>query len=136
MPVEIPSNMVQSGRADRVVQGSPSNFYHLSHVSDIDLSVEAILGEGYQVSVPTSPSTGDKYIIAKGSPLSIAGSADDDILEWDGSAWRLYMDVSNTLTNFGLVYGKRTKRVYQYDSTNGWRPFLVQQGTIDGGTFP
>jgi hypothetical protein len=136
MPVEVPSNMVQIGRSVRVEQGSPSNFYHLSHVMDTDISVKGILGTGYITSSPTNPSVGDKYIIVAGSPISISGSDNNDILEWNGSAWTLFLDVSNTLTNFGMVYDRNTKRVYQYDSTEGWRTLIVSKSTIDGGTFP
>jgi hypothetical protein len=136
MPVEVPSNMVQIGRSVRVEQGSPSNFYHLSHVMDTDISVKGILGTGYITSSPTNPSVGDKYIIVVGSPISISGSDNNDILEWNGSAWTLFLDVSNTLTNFGMVYDRNTKRVYQSDSTEGWRTLIVSKSTIDGGTFP
>jgi hypothetical protein len=136
MPVEVPSNMVQIGRSVRVEQGSPSNFYHLSHVMDTDISVKGILGTGYITSSPTNPSVGDKYIIVVGSPISISGSDNNDILEWNGSAWTLFLDVSNTLTNFAMVYDRTTKRVYQYDSTEGWRTLIVSKSTIDGGTFP
>jgi len=136
MPVEIPSNMVQIARSVRVEQGSPSNFYHLSHVTDTDISVKGILGTGYITSSPVNPSVGDKYIIVAGSPISISGSANNDILEWNGSAWTLFLDVSNTITNFGMVYDRTTKRIYQYDSTEGWRALIVSKATIDGGTFP
>ena len=136
MPVEVPSKIVQDSRSFRVLAGSSSDFFHVSHLTDTDISVKGILGTGYITSSPSNPSVGDKYIIVAGSPLTPDGVAHNDIIEWNGNAWTLYVDVSNALTNFAMVYDRTTKRVYQYDSTEGWRALIVSKATIDGGTFP
>lgn len=136
MPVESPATIVQSDRNSRVTSGSPANFFHIAHSTDIDISVTGILGTGYITSVPTDPSSGDKYITAPGSELSIEGSSNNDILQWDGNEWRMYLDVSNPLSDFGMVYDRTTRKVYHFDSSNGWRPLIAANGTIDGGTFP
>jgi hypothetical protein len=138
LPIEFESSLIQGGRVDRVIQGSAADFFHLSHLTDTDISVKGILGTGYITVAPAIETRfpGDKYIIVTGSPVSPEGSQDNDIIEWSGSSWRIYLDVSNTRSNFAMVYDRTTKRVYQYDSTEGWRTLIVSKSTIDGGTFP
>ena len=134
MPIQVADRIEQTNRSTRL---EDANFYYSVNGSDIDFSVDGILesnGDSYEQV------TDKKYIIRNSAsiPMSTPGISvnDNDILAYDGSSWVLHKRVSNAETNFGIVYDKRTKLVYQYDATtNAWLPLLQKNGTIDGGTF-
>ena len=134
MPIQVADRIEQTNRSTRL---EDANFYYSVNGSDIDFSVDGIL-ESNADSYETA--TDKKYIIRNSAsiPMSTPGISvnNNDILAYDGSSWVLHKRVSNAETNFGIVYDKRTKLVYQYDATtNAWLPLLQKNGTIDGGTF-
>lgn len=136
MPIEVSDRIEQINRGTRL---DDDNFYYTMNGSDIDFSVNAIIEDEYD-TVGLDQSTDVKYIIrnASSTPIQTPGVSlnDNDIIVYNGSNWVLHKRVGNSETNFGIVYDKRTKLVYQYDATtNAWLPLLQKNGTIDGGTF-
>jgi hypothetical protein len=138
MPIQVADRIEQANRGGRLE--TPEDFFYTMNGSDIDFSVDGILENNND---PFDTIVGKKYIIrnisAVGLPPTSGVSINaNDIITYDGSNgmnWVLYKRVSNAETNFGIVYDKSTKLVYQYDETNGWLPLLRKNGTIDGGTF-
>jgi len=133
MPIQVADRIEQTNRSTRL---EDANFYYSVNGSDIDFSVDGIL----ESNVDSYEQVTDKKYIIRNSasiPMPTPGISvnNNDILAYDGSSWVLHKRVSNAETNFGIVYDKRTKLVYQYDATNGWLPLLQKNGTIDGGTF-
>jgi len=136
MPIQVSDRIEQSNRGIRL---EDENFYYSINGSDIDFSVNAII-EDENDTVGLIVATDVKYIIRNASSTPIATPEvslnNNDIIAYNGSNWVLHKRVSNPETNFGIVYDKRTKLVYQYDATtNAWLPLLQKNGTIDGGTF-
>ena len=133
MPIQVADRIEQTNRSTRL---EDANFYYSVNGSDIDFSVDGIL----ESNVDSYEQVTDKKYIIRNSasiPMPTPGISvnNNDILAYDGSSWVLHKRVSNAETNFGIVYDKSTKLVYQYDATNGWLPLLRKNGTIDGGTF-
>jgi hypothetical protein len=133
MPIQVADRIEQTNRSTRL---EDANFYYSVNGSDIDFSVDGILESNVD---SYEQATDKKYIIRNSAsiPMPTPGISvnNNDILAYDGSAWVIHKRVSNAETNFGIVYDKSTKLVYQYDATNGWLPLLRKNGTIDGGTF-
>lgn len=135
MPISFQADIEQQNRANNV---TTSAFFYLMDLSNVELEVNKIIENVEEIAEPI---IGIKYIIrdkdnrppAFQSLQSILGSG--DIVKYGFSGqWEIYKDVSNSKTDNGLVYDKRTKKYYQYDSVNGWKPIL-RSGAIDGGTF-
>lgn len=141
MGIPFTANLEQQGRRGNVT--IPGSFFYLTDISDVDISVEKIINDSGD---PIEQILNYKYIIldVNNMPPSLLGLSgtigNGDIVRfiYDSSTnlygWELYKDVSNSKTDNGLVYDKRTKKYYQYDSVNGWKPIL-RSGAIDGGTF-
>ena len=133
MPIQVADRIEQTNRGTRL---EDANFYYSVNGSEIDFSVDGILESNVD---SYEQATDKKYIIRNSAsiPMLTPGISvnNNDILAYDGSAWVIHKRVSNAETNFGIVYDKSTKLVYQYDATNGWLPLLRKNGTIDGGTF-
>ena len=130
MALRIGDTLEQSGRENTV---GLSDYFYIMDGSDVNFAVEKIL-EDQTESVETVNNY--KYVVknAANSPMSPEGLGNNDIVRYNGNAWEIFKDVSNTKTNFGIIYDKRTQSFYQYDSTNGWKS-LIRSGKIDGGTF-
>jgi hypothetical protein len=110
-----------------------SDYFYLIDGADVNFAVESILeAEGD----PVQTEVNNKYIVrnAASSPISPQGLGNNDIVRYNGNDWEIFKDVSNTKTDFGIIYDKKTKLFYQYDSINGWKS-LIRSGKIDGGTF-
>jgi hypothetical protein len=138
MPISISDVLKQTGRSGSV--GS-SSFYPLVESQDVNFSVEMIVtGNDCSGNVDLSPTgIGKKYIIGPSScltPSTTPTLGTWDIVMYTSDGWELYQDVSNTETNHGLVYDRRTQRFLQYsgNSSLGWIP-MIRSGGIDGGTF-
>jgi len=83
--------------------------------------------------------TGQKYIRGHGSTLTPANTSVNDVIRYTGypspDEWELYLDVSNSETNYGIVFDRDRKLFLQYNSDEQqWVPML-KSGMIDGGTF-
>ena len=130
MALRIGDNIEQSNRENTV---GLSDYFYLMDGSDVNFGVEKILENGSE-SVETEVNY--KYVVknAASSPISPPDLGNNDIVRYNGNEWEIFKDVSNTKTNFGIIYDKRTQLFYQYDSTNGWKS-LIRSGKIDGGTF-
>lgn len=133
MAVKVADNFQQSNRPNLLFT---SDWYYLMDASDIDIGVEAILENSGESLVET---VNTKYIVryANNKPAGLASLTaleNNDIVRYTGTSWEIHKDVTNTETNFGIVFDKRTKLFYQYDPTNGWKS-LLRSGKIDGGTF-
>ena len=130
MALRIGDNIEQSNRENTV---GVSDYFYLMDGSDVNFAVEKILENGSE-SVETVVNY--KYVVknALSSPISPPDLGNNDIVRYNGNEWEIFKDVSNTKTNFGIIYDKRTQLFYQYDSTNGWKS-LIRSGKIDGGTF-
>jgi hypothetical protein len=133
MAVRLADNIEQYNRDALALS---SAFFYLMYGSDIDIGVEAILENS---SETIAAQTYNKYIVrlANNKPAaldSLTTLENNDIVMYNGTAWEIHKDVSNTRTNYGFVYDKRTNLIYQYDSSNGWKS-LLRSGKIDGGTF-
>lgn len=133
MAVKIADNIEPTNRDSLALS---SAFFYLLYGSDVDVGVEAILENSSETIDPT---VNKKYVVRyannKPSALdSLTALENNDIVMHNGNGWEIHKDVSNERTNYGFVFDKRTKLVYQYDSTNGWKS-LIRSGKIDGGTF-
>lgn len=133
MAVKIADNIEQYNRDALALS---SAFFYLMYGSDVDIGVEAIL-TARSDTVDATPY--NKYIVTDQSNRppaldSVANLENNDIVMYNGNAWEIHKDVTNSKTNYGLVYNKQTKLIYQYDPTNGWKS-LLRSGKIDGGTF-
>jgi hypothetical protein len=82
-----------------------------------------------------SPTTGDRYILEASGTLhanfgTITGVGDDDIVEYNGSAWVIDFDAS--VTGEGeTVYNRATNSSYTYNGS-AW---VVMGGTSDHGAL-
>ena len=130
MSLRIGDSIEQSGRENTV---GLSDYFYIMDGSDVNFAVEKIL-ENQTESV--EPIINYKYVVKNeaDSPISPEGLGNNDVVRYNGNAWEIHKKVSNTKTNFGIIYDKRTQLFYQYDSTNGWKS-LIRSGKIDGGTF-
>ena len=135
MPILYQTDLEQQARAGNV--SSPGAFFYLMNLTNIDMRVEKIVQNSEEILDQTIY---NKYIILDVNDMpnvliGLPGLGNGDIVQYNTNfAWELYKDVSNSKTDNGLVYDKRTKKYYQYDSVNGWKPIL-RSGAIDGGTF-
>ncbi len=118
-----------------------SDQFYVIAGADIDFAVDRIL-ESSSDAITDVVNT--KYIVRNSencpsglnllrSP-GVTGLSHGDMVRYNGNQWEIFKDVSNTETNYGIVYDKNTKLFYQYDATNQWNP-LLRSGKIDGGTF-
>ena len=131
MAIRLGDRIEQSGRENTV---GLSDYFYLMDGADVNFAVESILEAAGD---PVQNEVNNKYIVrnANNTPISPAGLGNNDIIRYIGNGvWEIFKDVSNTKTNFGIVYDKKTELFYQYDSTNGWKS-LIRSGKIDGGTF-
>jgi len=130
MAIRLGDKIEQSNRENTV---GLSDYFYLVDGVDVNFAVESIIeAEGD----PVQTEVNNKYIVrnAASSPISPQGLGNNDIVRYNGNDWEIFKDVSNTKTDFGIVYDKKTKLFYQYDSINGWKS-LIRSGKIDGGTF-
>lgn len=117
MPVTLISNILQQNRQTNV---SNDSFFHLLDTSNINFNVNGIQTDNTLVPVLTLD---NKYIIKNASSLnanfgSISGLANNDIVRYNGSAFELYLDVSNTKTNRGtFVFNIADSKNYVYNGT-------------------
>jgi len=74
---------------------------------------------------PSSPSTGDRYIVASGATGAWSGH-DNDIAEWGGSSWSF-----TTPSEGYLVYIKDENDIYAFDGSNWIKPYGEGTGTGD-----
>jgi|LauGreDrversion4_2_1035121.scaffolds.fasta_scaffold13607_3 hypothetical protein len=133
MAVKIADNIEPTNRDSLALS---SAWFYLLYGSDVDVGVEAILENS---SETVDATVNNKYIVRSASNKpsalnSVAALENGDIVMYNGNTWEIHKDVSNTKSNYGFVFDKRTKLLYQYDTTNGWLP-LLRSGKIDGGTF-
>lgn len=138
MPIRLADTLKQFGREGSV--GS-SGYFPLVESQDVNFSVEMIVESGDCVgNIDTSSSgIGKKYIIGPTScltPTTTPTIDTWDIVMYTQTGWEIYQDVSNTETNHGIVYDRRTQKFLQYSgsSTLGWVS-IIRSGGIDGGTF-
>lgn len=131
MAIRVGDNLEQSNRQNTLFT---SDFFYIMDSSDINFAIEKFLEAGDNNYIE---SVGNKYVILEAGQNNItpAGLGHNDIVKYDGNEWVIFKDVSNSETNFGIIYDKETKLFYQYDPTEGWIPIL-KSGQIDGGTFP
>jgi hypothetical protein len=130
MAIRLGDKIEQSNRENTV---GLSDYFYLVDGVDVNFAVESIIeAEGD----PVQTEVNNKYIVrnAASSPISPQGLGNNDIVRYNGNDWEIFKDVSNTKTDFWIVYDKKTKLFYQYDSINGWKS-LIRSGKIDGGTF-
>ena len=131
MAIRLGDRIEQSGRENTV---GLSDYFYLMDGADVNFAIESILEAAVD---PVQTQVNNKYIVrnAASTPISPEGLGNNDIIRYIGNGvWEIFKDVSNTKTDFGIVYDKKTKLFYQYDSTNGWKS-LIRSGKIDGGTF-
>ena len=118
-----------------------ADYFHVIAGADIDFAVEKIL----ESSGDSVVSEVDKKYIVRNSEScptalntslapGVTGLSHGDMVRYNGNEWEIFKDVSNSETNYGIVYDKNTKLFYQYDAINQWKP-LLRSGKIDGGTF-
>ena len=137
MPITVSDTIQQFGRDG--ILGS-SAFFPLIESQDVNFSVEMVVESGDCGSLDTSPSgLGKKYIIGPTScltPTTTPATDTWDVVMYTQTGWIIYQDVSNTETNHGIVYDRRTQKFLQYSgsSTLGWVS-IIRSGGIDGGTF-
>lgn len=134
MAIELASTLRQLGRNGNV---STSAYFPLVESQDVNFSVEKVMVTGSSLTSPLA--TGQKYIIGAGSSLTPPNADTNDIVRYTGypspNEWELYLDVSNTETNYGIVFDRERKLFLQYSSDEQqWIPML-KSGMIDGGTF-
>ena len=100
-----------------------------------DEVASAVQGLDWQESVldkdlatpPGSPSTGDRYIVADSATDDWA-THEDDIAEWDGSAWDF-----TTPTEGACCRAEDENKVYQFDGSSwGLWDALVDHGSMVG----
>ena len=130
MAIRIGDTIEQSNRENTV---GTSDYFYVVDGSDVNFAVEKILeNSGESVSAVVNY----KYVVknASSSPISPPNLSNNDIVRYNGNDWEVFKKVSNSETNFGIIYDKRTQLFYQYDSSNGWKS-LLRSGKIDGGTF-
>lgn len=117
MPVTLISNILQQNRQTNV---SNDSFFHLLDTSNINFNVNGIQTDNTLVPGLTLD---NKYIIKNASSLhasfeTISGLANNDIVRYNGSAFELYLDVSNTKTNRGtFVFNIADSKNYVYNGT-------------------
>ena len=134
MAIELATNLRQLGRKGTV---STDAFFPLIESQDVNFAVEKVLSAGKELNTPLV--IGHKYIragsIYQPTPM---GSSDGDVVRYTGipnEEWELYLDVSNSETNYGIVFDRETRRFLQYETTtNSWIAML-KSGSVDGGTF-
>lgn len=68
-------------------------------------------------SPPGSPSVGDRYIVG-GSATGAWATLDNDIVEWDGSAWDVRFDSSAGTSEGGAVWVEDEDTIYAFDGTS------------------
>jgi hypothetical protein len=134
MAIELASTLRQLGRSGNV---STSAYFPLVESQDVNFSVEKVMVTGSTLTSPLA--TGQKYIIGAGSSLTPPNTDINDIVRYTGypspNEWELYLDVSNTETNYGIVFDRERKLFLQYSSDEQqWIPML-KSGMVDGGTF-
>lgn len=134
MAIELASTLRQLGRKGNV---STSAYFPLVESQDVNFAIEKIMKSGSALNSPLA--TGQKYIIGVASPLAVEGADINDVVRYTGypspNEWEVYLDVSNTETNYGIVFDRERKLFLQYNSDEQqWVPML-KSGMIDGGTF-
>jgi hypothetical protein len=132
MPIEVADTLRQTGRAGSV---SSSSYFPIVESQDINFAIEKIVTAGSTVT----NQVGLKYIIGENSILSVNGASLNDIVRYTGavanSGWEVFLDVSNSETNYGLVFNRETKEFIQYNPVQDkWNDVLIS-GSINGGTF-
>jgi hypothetical protein len=133
MPIEVATDITQQGRSDRV---SDEDFFYIIEGADVNFGVERIIQGS---DIPSSPSTGDKFLVFPGRTLFTPPEIDNTghfVIEYLGNGnWGIVLDCENAKTAVGLVFVKDIKKFYQFvDNTIGWKPLLAS-GSVDGGTF-
>lgn len=134
MAIELASSLRQLGRKGNV---STSAYFPLVESQDVNFSIEKVMVTGSTLNTPFA--TGQKYIIGHGSNLTPPDADTNDVVRYTGlpspNEWELYLDVSNSETNYGIVFDRESKLFLQYSSDEQrWIPML-RSGMIDGGTF-
>jgi len=132
MPTILIDRMEQSNRSANV---TTSGFFYLVDSIDTNFNVTGRQTNASDPAAGSGPSAGERWIVEDVSDVSgyftagLPGAAEDnDIVEYDGSAWSLIVDVDNAKTNEGhLVYVEDENLFYFYNGTS-W-------GELGGGTY-
>jgi hypothetical protein len=117
MPVNLISNILPKNREQNV---SNDSFFYILDSANIDFKVQGIQENSSFVPVST---LNNKYIIKNASSLNasfgtILGLQNNDIVRYTGSAYELYLDVSNSKTDGGtIVYNGADTKNYVYNGT-------------------
>lgn len=133
MPVTLISNILQQNRQSNV---SNSSFFHLLDAANINFNVNGIQTDNTLVPVLTLD---NKYIIKNASSLhasfgSISGLGNNDIVRYTGTAFELYLDVSNTKTDRGtFVFNIADSKNYVYTGSE-WAVLGTDFSGITGTT--
>lgn len=134
MPITIIDILGQQNRQANV---SLSSFFHLVNSADVNFKIN-----GIQQDATLNPSLTEdvKYIVKDVANLhaNFAGvtaiASNNDIVRRNATSWELFVDVSNTKTNGGiLVYNIADGLLYYYGGISGSQEWKVV-GTGSGGT--
>lgn len=131
MPIQLLSNIAQKNREANV---SSTAFFYLMDTSNIDYRIKGIQNDNTLIPELIS---GNKYIIRNPNSvhsnfgnLTILGVSFNDIIIYDISSFKLYVDISNTKTNQGgIVYNDGDDKLYYYDGSI-WRSLGL--GSLSG----
>ena len=123
--------------------GTPTSGTDAATKTYVDAAVQGLRWDDPVIAIQTdntldpgaSPATGARYIIENAASLhanfgTISGLGDDDIVEYNGSAWAIDFDAS--VTGEGeTVYNKATNSSYTYNGS-AW---VVMGGSSDHGAL-
>ena len=124
MPIILIDKIAQSNRSANV---STSGFFHLVDSFDTNFNVTGRQTNNTDPGASPAPASGERWIIENASSFNTTffgvslptNTANNDIIEYNGSAWSLIVDVSNAKTNEGhLVYVEDENLFYFYNGTS------------------
>jgi len=78
---------------------------------------------------PSTPNTGDRYIVASGATGDWSGH-DNEIAEWDGSAWQFTVPVEGM-----QVYVKDEDEQYFYNGSAWFKPYSEATGDMEKSVY-
>jgi hypothetical protein len=129
MAIILIDKVEQSNRSSNV---TTSGFFHIAESLSINYKVTGRQTTSSDPPASPAPTSGERWIMEDVASFNTTffgatlptGTANGDIIEYDGSLWSIFVDVSNSLpdglnkTNEGqLVYVVDENKFYFYDST-------------------
>jgi hypothetical protein len=122
MPIILIDKIAQSNRSANV---TTSGFFYLVDSIDTNFNVTGRQTSASDPAAGSGPSAGERWIVEDVSDVSgyfsagLGAAEDNDIVEYDGSAWSVIVDVDNAKTDEGqLVYVEDENLFYFYNGTS------------------